>query len=371
MKFKEQNILLISPERWDHIFVSKHHYAIHLGRRGNKVYFLNPPSAKNEVMETGYKNVWQVNYKGFPKGLRFFPGFLQKRIINEVFKEVENICQLKFDVAWSFDNSVFYNFSALMTVFLKISHIVDLNQDFHTKTAAKTADVSLCTTEIIRSRLSKYNRHVFKVNHGLNLSKVKFTNNLPGMNKIKALYMGNMAMRYLDWEILTKVARENQHVDFIFIGSGRDEFNEKINSFHKYKLEATHLINTYFLDKVASEFIYSYLLSADILMIAYQEKHHADQANPHKMMEYLASGKMVIATNTQEYEAIANEKLILMSKQNSTYSKLFKSAINDLEYWNSIEKQKARKAFALENTYDKQIDRIEAIIKSLNEAPVS
>ena len=55
--------------------------------------------------------------------------------------------------------------------------------------------------------------------------------------------------------------------------------------------------------------------------------------------------------------------LIVMSGQNSTFINIFKNVLANLQMWNSKEKRTARKAFSLENTYDKQINRIEKLIK--------
>ncbi|HEY8511367.1 MAG TPA: hypothetical protein VIL31_05380, partial [Cyclobacteriaceae bacterium] len=102
---RDKNILLISPEPWNHIKVSKHHYAICLGKRGNKVFFLNPPGKKQAVLPTPYSNVQSIHYEGFPKGLRFYPRFLQRHFIAKKFREVEAMCGGRIDIVWSFDNS--------------------------------------------------------------------------------------------------------------------------------------------------------------------------------------------------------------------------------------------------------------------------
>jgi len=39
---ENQTVLLIAPQPWNHIHLSKHHYAIELARRGNAVYYLDP-----------------------------------------------------------------------------------------------------------------------------------------------------------------------------------------------------------------------------------------------------------------------------------------------------------------------------------------
>lgn len=368
-----KSILLISPETWDHIFVSKHHYAIHLAKKGNKIFFLNPPAKSEKVLQTQFNNVWSVHYKGFIKGLRYFPSFLQKFFIKKKFIHLQALCSTNFDIIWSFDNSVFFDFSALPDEILKISHIVDLNQDFETGKAAATATACFCTTDLIKKRLLKYNSNVWKINHGINTvgQEVPALPQLPGKAKVKAVLVGNLAMAYMDWFGLLEIAKQNLNVDFIFVGPYAKEFSLKKNLHHLYKSALYKLSNTYFPGKVASHEIPSILAGADILLLSYREEFHTDQANPHKMMEYLLSGKMIVTTYTSEYVELEEEQALLMAKTNNELPKLFQSATDNLGYWNNVDKQKIRQSYAFNNSYDKQINRIESIILSLNENTVS
>ncbi len=59
---------------------------------------------------------------------------------------------------------------------------------------------------------------------------------------------------------------------------------------------------------------------------------------------------MIIATHTNEYLALAQRHFFLMSNNNIEFPSLLKKALQELKIWNSAEKQRARKAFALENT---------------------
>src|SRR5690606_833073 len=97
MKFKDKNVLIISPEPWDHIFVSKHHYAIHLAQRGNKVFFLNPPGDYEKIEKTEIVNVSCVYYKSFISGLRYFPSSLKRYFIRSKFKRLQDLCKVSFD----------------------------------------------------------------------------------------------------------------------------------------------------------------------------------------------------------------------------------------------------------------------------------
>ncbi|MEO9473980.1 MAG: glycosyltransferase [Cyclobacteriaceae bacterium] len=353
-------ILIISPEPWDHIFVSKHHYAKHLAARGNKVYFLNPPSDQNRITPSRYENLSILDYSGFVNGLRFLPKTLRKPLIKRVWRKLEQMAGLRFDVIWSFDNSVFYEFDALPDNVLKISHIVDLNQDFMTERAARSADICFATTRQIKDRLSKFNPRTFQVTHGVNVPEVDALDvMLPGLNEFKVVYAGNLGMPYMDWEILNMAASRLKNVDFVFYGPGEGELDIYSSNQRASKDSFLGLENTYFPGKVDSAKLPAIYLASHVLLIAYQEVHHRDQANPHKMMEYLASGKPIVATYTAEY---ADLDFICMSKRNEDWPDLLQHTIENLDSENTPEKVTARKAFALNNTYDKQIDRIEEII---------
>lgn len=353
-------ILIISPEPWRHIFVSKHHYALHLANRGNRVYFLNPPTDQNKITSSGYENLSILDYSGFVNGLRFFPKLLRKVIIKRVWRKLEQLAGLRFDVIWSFDNSVFYDLDVFPNNVLKISHIVDLNQDFMTERAASSADICFATTSQIKDRLSKFNSQTFQVTHGVNVAGVTdFDVQLPGSNKFKVVYAGNLGMPYLDWKTLSISASRLKDVDFVFYGPGKDELGVYRGDQIAFKKSLLDLENTYFPGKVDSAKLPAIYLASHVLLIAYQELHHHDQANPHKVMEYLASGKPIVATYTAEY---ADFDFICMSKRNEDWPALLQRTIENLDSENTPEKITARKAFALDNTYDKQIDRIEEII---------
>lgn len=365
MVLKNKNILIVSPEAWGHIFVSKHHYSTHLAEMGNRVFYLNPPSEGFNVKTTDYERVMEVNAPKFIKGLRWFPKLLQKIVIAQRWKKLEKICGLKFDVIWSFDNSVFFEFGALPSRVLKISHIVDLNMDFETAKAAASSDVSFCTTELIKKRLLQYTTKVYKINHGVLATKIAEKTTaiaLPGTQKVKALYVGNLAMRYLDWKIIGEAVEQYSTIDFVFVGSNAEVFEETINPHHVYKKALAQKDNVFFLGKVPAADIPKYLKGATVLLVAYQEKYHQDQANPHKVMEYLASGKPIIATYTAEF---SNLGMLYMSKENKEWIAMFTKVLANLENEQARALVAEQKAFAAQNTYQKQIRRIETILSEL------
>ena len=358
---RNKHILLISPEPWSHIFVSKHHYALSLSRAGNFVYFLNPPAQEMGISGTEFPDLYVVSYRKFVKGLRFFPGWFQRLAMRIKFTQIQSMCNVKFDVVWSFDNSVFFDFSFLPTNVLKICHVVDLNQNFQIKKAASTASFCFCTTERIRQRVLQFNARVTKINHGCNLPPETDANSWSSSERPTALYAGNMRMPFIDWMVLKELVSAHPEVDFLFLGP--DDGVSRASALMEAAKEAVlGSPNVRTIGKVGHESLQYYYRQADLLLIAYQEEFHQDQANPHKMMEYLGSGRMVVCTFTEEFVDVSEAGLILMSRRNADFLRFFDLALKNFQFWNSDALRMARQRFALENTYEMQIARIEKII---------
>ncbi len=354
MKLNDKNILLISPEPWSHLKVSKHHYAIYLADRNNRVYFLNPPtSGRIRYDNTEYSNVYSVHYDGFYAGMRFYPKFLRQYLMRQKLQDIQSTCHVDFDIIWSFDNSVFFDFEALSKRAFYISHIVDLNQNFQLDQAAKTADICLANSRAILQKLKRVNKKSFFVNHGYNdLNNREGQIKLPGKNKIKVLYAGNLDIIYLDWASMDLISTNHQNVDFVFMGKC-----EKLSTIFKKE-------NVHYIGIVPAEHLYSYYIKADILLLCYlADEYESQLSNPHKLMEYLGSGKLIVATKTLEFEHLKNSNLLLMSDKNLTFPKCFTKALDNIDSLNRIKYQKERRNIALNNTYARQIDKVEMIIE--------
>lgn len=357
-----RSILIISPEPWSAHTVSKHHYATTLSALGFAVYFLNPPVDNINTMEieqvVSHPGLHIVSARKVATGLRFFPPPVRRRKERHWLEELERKAGTTIDIIWLFENSRFFDLSFAGSR-LKIYHQVDLNQSFHPGTAASTADICFCTTDLIRERLLSANERVYKIHHGL--AQVDKAAQLTPQqqralegNRVNAIYVGNLDLAYVDVDLIHDVATAHQSVSFHLVGGYRADGP-------MYR-RCGHLPNITWWGKVESAVIPSILQRADVLLVAYKAQHWRDQtASPHKFMEYLASGKVVVATYTGEYK---NRKQLLEMVDNSDdYVDMFARVVGNLDTYNDGKKMNERKRFALDHTYQRQVIRIDSHLR--------
>lgn len=355
----KKNILIISPEPWGYINVSKHHYARELARRGHRVYFSNPPDADafsnlSVTNVEGEPGISIVNYSNRLKGYRFFPAFFRIWLDKRFLKQLEKIIDERIDVIWNFENSRFYEMRFAGDR-LKIYHQVDLNQNFHVRKAASQSDICFCTSKYIQQKISPWNAKVFKIHHGTQpdvfCDEIEFRQN----TVITATYIGNIDSEYIDLDLLKRLIEQFPQICFKLVGS----YNKNNNA---YRLLSRYS-NVVFVGLVSSSNIKYYLNESDILFVCYKADQMREQlSSPHKFMEYLASGKTIIATYTDEYNDTRD--LLVMSKSNNEYIDLFKNVIANIHAYNTPYLAQKRKMFAAENTYEKQVDKINEKLKA-------
>ncbi|MFB6258250.1 MAG: hypothetical protein ABEH38_06125 [Flavobacteriales bacterium] len=354
MELKGKKVLLVSPQPWGGGQVSKHHYARELNRRGVQVFFLEPPSGKKgkerfRIKEEVMPGLYVVLHESPLSGLRFYPPFIRKRLMKEQVRKLERLCAPEgFDIVWSFEGSRFFDLELFGPESLKVFHMVDLVQDHNLSKVAGTADLVLCTTSFIETRLSPYTSEVNKIPHGYAPSGKEEGTRKKGKG-MQVAYMGNLSIPYLDRELIKELLRRFPDPCFHFFGPAfeGDAFLERLKEFDNAVLHGP----------LPAEDVRSSLASMDILLILYNAESYRKQvAAPHKMMDYLASGKAVVATWMEEHREHCD--LIRMVERQEDFIPAFEEVIRDLDIWNSPELQKRRKAIAETRTYDKLLDRI-------------
>ncbi|MEL7003920.1 MAG: glycosyltransferase [Bacteroidota bacterium] len=280
---------------------------------------------------------------------------MQKVLMRKRILKIQEIVGKKIDIFWSFDNSILYNFQACPPNSISICHIVDLNQDFQFEKAATTANICFGTSSFIVDKLKKSNSKSFFINHGVGhlpeTQSVKWVQNFD--KPLVIGYAGNLNIPYFDWELFAKLIDNNKDCDFHLVGPwSLDHRNSFLNGRSNVK----------WLGVVDSQELPDFYNSADILTVTYKADEHKEQlSNPHKFMEYLASGKVILSTYTDQYADLKD--LIVMSDRDGEFLALFSTIKKSIKKFNSENLVNRRIAFASENSYFKQIERIEKILR--------
>ncbi len=351
-----KRVLIISPEPWQHFFVSKHHYAIALADRGYTVFFLNPPGGADAVTVSPYPGLYVVDYRIGIRGLNYLPEFASRILSRPVVKRILSLIGGAVDVVWSFDPYRFQSpdlFSSQACIYFAA--------DFHAsrgleRRIANNVQFVLSPSPSLLDMIETSTPKYF-INHAL---ADHFISNparadMPGFNSLKIGYVGNLQSHYLDQNLLRRVINENQHCDFVFAGDELSVANE-----------LRELSNAYFVGRLSTHDVPAFLNGCDGLLLCYDTlRFEREVSNAHKIMEYLASGRVVMSTRIRQY----NDKpeLVLVPDSNDGLPVLVRDVTNNISHFNSPVSQQKRKAFALEHTYRHNVDIIEEWIKELNQ----
>ncbi|MCB9194909.1 MAG: hypothetical protein H6598_01615 [Flavobacteriales bacterium] len=352
MKLKGKRILIISPDSWGFIKMSKHHYALELAK-DNEVFFLGPPNKSSSTIETS-EGVNIIKYLPLFKGINKVPFiWLKRKLMSFEIRRIEKFCQGEFDVVWSFDSSRLYYLDLFGTQ-MKIAHIVDHRENFYLEELVLSSDLILASSDSIIERINEFGKQASKIQHGYIESIEKTKVDLPGENKIKGIYVGNLDIVYFDWKILKRLAETRSDVDFILVGPISEDNKDKI---YNWGLE-----NVRILPKIESSLIYSFLLSSDFCFQIYDVEMYPEQLqNPHKTMQYIGSGRPIFSSFTYEY---SNLNLLFFYSKESLETD-FERFLNELSALNSEKERARRVSYALGNTYKHQIERIENLINRI------
>jgi hypothetical protein len=377
MKFKNKTIFIISHEKWGKMMMSKHHYAVGLGELGNDVFFINLPDNRRElkrgqivISATEYKNVSAVSHRlyhpyffrdQYNRLYNLLTSFHLRRIIRKV--------GVYPDVVWSFDAENALPLKCFPKSDLRIYHPVDgpFGHD-HEVRAADGADVILSVTSEILKTYEGLGKPMHRVNHGV--ADVFFSEGaLPKQNKsIRIGYSGCLVRNDLDIPIFLKII--NDHPDKTFEFWGENDFTK--SSIHLPQdvilatqsfVETLHgLPNVIMHGSVNSVELAAGLREMDALLICYNT---ANDQNHHKVLEYLATGKVIMSNHLSSYSNAEPGLIEMMDSKtsNEDMPRLFTEITSNLKKWNSTELQQLRIKYARQNSYSSNIREIEAWIE--------
>lgn len=379
-----RTIVILSTEPWGKMLLSKMHFALELVRKGNRVWFVNPPrqlsggklAVIGEKLEGGNLTVIHTNMVRGSLFLRHKLFFLYRMLSRRYVRAVKALVGSKIDEVWSFNPNQYIDlkpFGAKKSIVL----LYDLYQGSHVARALEKADALISVSSVILDHYKDTSPPKLFIQHGLGphfadrsgerLRKEDFDR--PGIGKIKVGYTGNLLRAGMNTDVAMEIIRQHPEIEFHFWGPYSMKDNNVNDVGYSAPAELLSFIeflqqkeNVFLHGVVTQQVLADKLFEMDAFLFIYSPKKEVNGAsNAHKLLEYISTGKVVIATHVSSY---AGSDLMVMcdSKEEERLPEIFDRTVADLAFHNSKERQIMRIGFALDNTYARQVERVEQFI---------
>lgn len=382
MELKNKTIIIVAQEDWGDMFISKHHYAAVLAGLGNTVYFMNGPDQKSKlrpgevrITPSQIANLYLLEHRFFyPYIIKFKAPALHYRLVKMHIRNVLKKINHKVDIVWSFDLSNTIPLQAFPDDCLKIFMPVDEPLHSSAIASARGAQIIFSVTNEILEKYTAYDVPKHFINHGVAdifiNDDVQTLSNTP----LRIGLSGNMLRPDLDHATLLKIMETHQDVVFDIWGTV-DGLSSNLVSYKDVSPKALEFVerlltlkNVVLHGPLKSSLLAQAIKKVDGFLICYDiKKDQSRGTNYHKILEYLATGKVVISNNVTTYKNFPD--LIEMSESrehNDALPALFAKVINNLKVYNSVERQQRRLNFAKKFTYRQQVNTIEQLLNSDN-----
>ena len=379
---RNKTILIVSPNQWGAIRVSKHHYAVELAARGNRVFFLNPPDAKARsrlaIEPTEVVGLSVVTYRPFVSySLRFRSRALFDIIASAHVRWILKSLGSRINVVWCFDLNLYRDlrwFGARVRIF----HPVDQVVEEHQRGIASSATLVLSVSEEILKNVRNAGVRSQLVGHGLGAAFAARANikrndvEKEPTGHLRVGYVGNLFIPYLDRLTIRELVLSHPKIEFHFWGpSSAKESNvggsdsDEFNSFVDFLRSRSNVILH---GKQPPDTIAEQLYRMNVLLICYATANDPNRGcNSHKILEYLSTGRVIVSSHVPDYADRPELISMVPTVDNTGLPALFAETMRDLEMLNSHVRSQTRIRFALENTYAKQIDRVEEMLDADHE----
>jgi len=243
-----------------------------------------------------------------------------------------------------------------------------LKKVYRIRLALKGADIIFSVTYEILEKYIAFSAPKHFINHGVQEYFIAEAKPYQIRQPIRIGFSANMLRRDIDRDILIQIVEENRECIFEFwgsyqnaqanIGGGEDSDTKKFiellltkkNVIMHGAIPATDLA-------VAIKKMDAFLICYDV------QKDQSKGTNYHKVMEYLATGRVVISSNITTYrERTDLVQMVAERNNNFLLPLLFKNVIVNIMDFNHVTLQNKRILFSFDNTYAQQINRIVQII---------
>lgn len=379
-RFSDKTVYIISRERWGVMKISKHHYALALAERGCRVYFIEPPELSRKGVSIrecpDHPSIRIVNYRPVFRGKRFLPAAVFSILVRIQVRRLLKAIAQRPDVVLCFHGNLFEDlrrFGAPLNIFFAADHF----EDARIPPELSSADLILAVSDTILRRIHDGGYPAHRINHGLNKAfyaraqqNLAKTLGQPLGRNIVVGYSGNLRIETIDRKQMLQVIRKHGECRFVFWGS---YLTDHLNLYGQLDAQTGTFLeeliaqpNVVLRGPLKSEDLVEEMNGVDLLWLCWNFTglKHRDNSNSHKILEYLSTGKPVISHSVLNYEGIGLLYMLPMDHAEE-FPAFFSSTLARISEGEDPEIPRRRVEYALQNTYGKQLERIEALINGL------
>jgi hypothetical protein len=369
INFKKDRIktaIIVSPQTWGKMFISKHHYAVELSKLGYKVFFINPPKEMKigswfnlSIEKTAHENLWVLSHTFFFSSyIKFHLPWLFNRLVY-----IQRWFVLRKtgtpDIILSFDLSNNFPLNGLncRKIFFSADEPKGKQNFLSAKNANLIVSVSQHILDLFKSVLPSIPQLL--INHGLSEEFLNIPENLSKKYEgINVGLSGNFLFNDIDYPKLFRIIKMNPTITFHFYGSHLEELSNIGSSRnlenHGYLEKIKNLSNTVFHGVLTKKDLAFELHQMDAFLICYDPINgQSSGSNSHKILEFLSTGKVIYSTYFSYYSG--RKDLLEMTINEKMDETLLFSNLTNL---NNAELKKNRKEFAEEHTYSLNCKKI-------------
>lgn len=360
MELRSKRIVLFSPEPWSGLHMSKHHLAQALAKRGNTVVFVDPPGKGASGISTEvHDGVIVLRYRHWLRGVNRLPKTVNTWYYRHLIKRIAERTGGPFDIIWCFDTSRMQWFPEGLG--FKLLHLADYDILHIGQGLIPTADIVFTTGQVVADAVaSRATAPTINIGHALDERWMKHIDALvtkPVREPRNIVFAGQLANSYNDWEGFLEIAGGHPELTFTFIGPYDPDFPEPA-------LQALRALpNVTFSGLRTKDELIPLVRAADILLFGFRSGRIAkERANPHKVLEYLSTGNVIVGSYTMEY--VGREGLMCLADEGASLRERFDHALAHFTELNVPSERARRIAVAKERTMGALIERIEQHLAS-------
>ena len=362
MDLNGKHILVISPEPWEGLQLSKHDLARALVEKGNSVVFWGPPQRgafRTRIKRDG--GIGVVRYRHWLRGANRLGRAVHTSYYRRFIARLEELTGRRFDIIWCFDISRLQWFPEHPA--LKVLHLADHDILFdHPGTGLiRTADLVLTVTGQLRAAVKELvpDANVEHIGHMVSDHWLHGADPSPTNDRVRTVALaGNLITPYIDWEVLNTIVSQHPELEFVFYGPYDLDYPVPLLR------ETLTLPNVRLKGMVDRNTLIPALRAADLLLVCYNaERLGPVVANSHKLLEYLATGHPIVSSWTEEYAAQTD--LLRMSRARWDLPEVFTRTVKGFVEESAPDRQRARQALATARTASSTLDRLAGLMSAI------